>query len=49
MHKSKGSKHSLILDQQRAKEFLVKRKERKEQRNGKVVHITERTVERSDV
>jgi len=49
MHKSKGSKHTLIVDRQKAKEFLAKRRERKEQRDGVKVHITERTMEQNDV
>lgn len=49
MHKSKGSKHTLIVDRQKAKEFLAKRRERKEQRNVEVVHITERKMEKDDV
>lgn len=49
MHKNKQSKHSLVLDRQKAKEFLAKRRERKEQRNGGGVHSTQRTVENGDV
>ena len=32
MHKSKGSKHSLVLDRQKAKEFLAKREELRQKR-----------------
>ena len=57
MHKSKGSKHNLVLDRQKAKEFLAKREELKQKRltnvretdNGKLVHSTGRDVENDDV
>ena len=32
MHKSKGSKHNLVLDRQKAKEFLAKREELRQKR-----------------
>ena len=57
MHKSKPSKHSLVLDRQKAKEFLAKREELRKKRltnvretdNGTVVYSTGRKVENSDV
>ena len=57
MHKSKGSKHNLVLDRQKAKEFLAKREELKKKRltnvretdNGTLVHSTGRKMENTDV
>jgi len=57
MHKSKGSKHNLVLDRQKAKEFMRKREELKQKRltnvretdNGKVVYSTGRKMENTDV
>lgn len=57
MHKSKPSKHNLVLDRQKAKEFLAKREELRKKRltnvretdNGTVVHSTGRNVEKDDV
>jgi len=57
MHKSKGSKHNLVLDRQKAKEFMRKREELKQKRltnvretaNGKVVYSTGRKMENNDV
>ena len=57
MHKSKGSKHNLVLDRQKAKEFMRKREELKQKRltnvretdNGKVVYSTGRKMENDDV
>ena len=34
MHKSKGSKHNLVLDRQKAKEFLEKRKQLRAKRTA---------------
>ena len=57
MHKSKGSKHNLVLDRQKAKEFMRKREELKQKRltnvretdNGKLVYSTGRKMENDDV
>jgi hypothetical protein len=57
MHKSKGSKHNLVLDRQKAKEFLAKREELRQKRltnvretdNGTLVHSTGRKMENTDV
>lgn len=59
MHKSKPSKHNLVLDRQKAKEFLEKRKQLRDRRtapnnvreenNGKVVHSTGRKMENDNV
>ena len=57
MHKSKPSKHNLVLDRQKAKEFLAKREELRKKRltnvretdNGKVVHSAGRKMENDDV
>jgi len=49
MHKSKPSKHNLVVDRQKAKEFLAKRKKLKEQRDEQMVHIRERKMENDDV
>ena len=57
MHKSKGSKHSLVLDRQRAKEFLAKREELRQKRltnvretgNGSQLDSTRRNMGESDV
>lgn len=53
MHKTKGSKHNLVLDRQKAKEFMRKREELKQKRltnvretdNGKTVDSTRREME----
>ena len=34
MHKSKGSKHNLVVDRQKAKEFLAKREQARAKRLG---------------
>jgi hypothetical protein len=57
MHKSKPSKHNLVLDRQKAKEFMRKREELKQKRltnvretdNGKLVHSTGRKMENDNV
>jgi len=49
MHKSKPSKHNLVVDRQKAKEFLAKRKKLKEQRNEQMVHTSQRKMEDDDV
>ena len=49
MHKSKPSKHNLVVDRQKAKEFLAKRKKLKEQRDGQMVHKSGRKLENDDV
>lgn len=57
MHKSKGSKHSLVLDRQKAKEFLAKREELRQKRltnvretgNGSQLDSTRRNMGESDV
>lgn len=59
MHKSKGSKHNLVLDRQKAKEFLEKRKQLRDRRtapnnvreenNGTLVHSTGRKMEDGNV
>ena len=53
MHKSKPSKHNLVLDRQKAKEFMRKREELKQKRltnvretdNGTAMDSTTRAVE----
>jgi hypothetical protein len=59
MHKSKPSKHNLVLDRQKAKEFLEKRKQLRDRRtapnnvrggnNGELVYSTGRKMENDDV
>lgn len=57
MHKSKPSKHNLVLDRQKAKEFLAKREELRKKRltnvretdNGKIMDSTRRKMEDDDV
>ena len=59
MHKSKGRKHNLVLDRQKAKEFLARREELRHKRlqnnnvmersDGKLVHSTGRKMENDDV
>lgn len=57
MHKSKGSKHNLVLDRQKAKEFLAKREELRQKRltnvretgNGSQMDITKRKMGENDV
>lgn len=59
MHKSKGSKHNLMVDRQKAKAFLERRKQLRDSRtapnnvrggnNGKVVHSTGRKMEDGNV
>jgi len=55
MHKSKPSKHNLVVDRQKAKEFLAKRKKLKEQRDEEMghkeqmVHKSGRKLENDDV
>ena len=53
MHKSKPSKHNLVLDRQKAKEFLAKREELRKKRltnvretdNGATMDSPKREVE----
>ena len=59
MHKSKGSKHNLMVDRQKAKEFLERRKQLRDRRtapnnvrggnNGTSVDITGRKMEDGNV
>ena len=60
MYKSKGSKHNLVLDRQKAKEFLEKRKQLRAKRtapnnvrggndNGSQMDITNRNMGENDV
>lgn len=59
MHKSKGSKHNLMVDRQKAKEFLAKREAIRAKRvgltnvrgtgNGTSVDITGRKMEDGNV
>jgi len=57
MHKSKPSKHNLVLDRQKAKEFMRKREELKQKRltnvretdNGKSMDSTGRKMEDGNV
>lgn len=59
MHKTKGSKHSLVLDRQKAKEFLAKREQARAKRlgltnvretdNGSSLALTGQNMEKDNV